>query len=96
MTSAHLTLEEALHISALAFLPYQCATSVNAEDASFALSVQDEAGTELLSVPHIARSQYSDPIHLAGTLELARLELSKDGYALEPWSMPFQVDLDLP
>jgi len=96
MSSAHLTLEEALHISSLAFQPYSCTTRVNPEDASFALSVQNAAGHELLSVPHIARSQYSDPVHLAGTLELSRLELSKDGYALEPWSMPFQVNLDLP
>jgi len=96
MATSHLRLDEATSISELAFLPYRGVVSAHADDASFALSVLDEDGKQLLSLPHIARTQYSDPIHLAGLLEEARLEMSKDGYALLPWSMPFQADIVRP
>ncbi len=86
----HLALEEAMAISEMAFLPCQGITDADASDASYALRVEDETGAVLLTIAHIARSQYSDPVHLAGLLEQARLELSKDGVQLTPWSMPTQ------
>ncbi|AFN77874.1 hypothetical protein PSJM300_09030 [Stutzerimonas stutzeri DSM 10701] len=86
----HLDLEEAMAISEMAFLPCRGITDADASDASYALRVEDETGAALLTIAHVARSQYSDPVHLAGLLEQARLELSKDGIQLTPWSMPTQ------
>ncbi|HSC82083.1 MAG TPA: DUF1652 domain-containing protein [Pseudomonas sp.] len=83
-----LSLEQALRIIEQAFLPHQCQTICAAEDASFAVRVFDDSAVELLSLAHVAQTQYRDPVRLAGLIELARLELSKDGYELTPWSMP--------
>ena len=85
-----LDLEEACSISEMAFLPCRGIAAPDHADASYALRVEDDVGRELLSIAHIARSQYGDPRHLAGLLEQARLELSKDGISLSPWSMPMQ------
>lgn len=83
-----LSLEQALRITEQAFLPHQCQTFYTAADASFAVRVFDDSAVELLSLSHVARTQYSDPVRLAGLIELARLELCKDGYELTAWSMP--------
>jgi hypothetical protein len=93
MSRTHLTLDQARQLVCQAFLPLRCATEADREDASFSLKVSDEAERTLYAIAHLARSQYSEPIRLAGLIEQARLELSKDGHALYPWSMPFQVDL---
>nr|WP_319296941.1 hypothetical protein [Stutzerimonas xanthomarina] len=90
MTSAVLDLDEARRICEMAFLPCHAATRADHTDGSFSLSVASAAGDEALSILHIARSQYADPAHLAGLLEAARLELSKDGVKLSAWSMPAQ------
>lgn len=84
----HLDLDEAMRISEMAFLPCRGVATADASDASFALQVLDEIGREALTIRHVAHSQYSDARHLAGLLEQARLELSKDGQHLAPWSMP--------
>lgn len=88
--STTLDLEEACAISEMAFLPCRGIATPDNADASYALRVEDETGRELLSIAHVARSQYSDPLHLAGLIEQTRLELSKDGIQLSPWSMPMQ------
>lgn len=88
--SIHLDIETAMAISEMAFLPCRGIASSDASDASYALRIEDDMGSTLLSIAHIARSQYSDPVHLAGLLEQARLELSKDGVQLAAWSMPRQ------
>ncbi|WP_413043733.1 hypothetical protein [Pseudomonas sp. YJ42] len=93
MTALRLALDEAIRISEMAFLPCHATTQVNNEDASFSLRVINVAGDEIMSIPHIARSQYADPMHLAGLLENARLQLSKDGVPLSAWSMPAQPGL---
>lgn len=90
--SIHLDLEEAIAISEMAFLPCRGISTVDTSDASYALRIEDDTGRTLLSIPHVARSQYSDPLHLAGLLEQTRLELSKDGVHLSPWSMPMQPE----
>ncbi|WP_394558738.1 DUF1652 domain-containing protein [Aquipseudomonas alcaligenes] len=87
--STPLSLEEARSIVEQAFLPHACATQATLEDASFSFRVFDDSEVELLSQTHVARSQYADAARLAGLIELARLELSKDGYELTPWSMPW-------
>lgn len=90
MTDQHLTLNEAMRISEMAFLPCHATAKPDNEDASFSLRVVGTGGDEILSIPHIARSQYTEPVHLAGLLENARLQLSKDGVPLGAWSMPSQ------
>ena len=90
MTVPTLGLDEARRICELAFLPCHAATQVDHADSSFSLRVTTAAGHEALSILHIARSQYAGPDHLAGLLEAARLELSKDGVQLGAWSMPAQ------
>ena len=87
--STALSLEEAQHIVEQAFLPHACTTQAAPEDASFSFRVADDSEVVLLSQAHVARSQYADAARLAGLIELARLELSKDGYELTPWSMPW-------
>lgn len=77
-----------MRISEMAFLPCRATAKADAEDASFSLRVVNATGKEVLSISRIARSQYTNPVHLAGLLESARLELSKDGLSLSPWSMP--------
>ncbi len=90
MTAQRLALDEAMRISEMAFLPCHATTKADSGDASFSLQVTNAAGNEILSISHIARSQYTDPVHLAGLLENARLQLSKDGVPLSAWSMPLQ------
>ena len=95
MTTVQLSLERALEIVQQAFLPFTANIQSNREDASFSLQVLDEHGRCLASLPHVARAQSANPVHLAGVVEQLRLELSKDGHALAPWSMPFIPDIDL-
>ncbi len=90
MTSQQLALDEAMRISEMAFLPCQVTTVADNQDASFSLQITNETGDEVFSIAHIAHSQYTAPLHLAGLLEHARLQLSKDGITLSPWSMPAQ------
>ncbi len=90
MTAQRLSIDEARHISEMAFLPLHATTQADRDDSSFSLRVLNTAGTEVLSVAHIARSQYADPTHFAGLLENARLQLSKDGVQLSAWSLPAQ------
>ncbi|TLX53966.1 hypothetical protein DN826_16170 [Stutzerimonas nosocomialis] len=86
----HLSLDEATRISEMAFLPLRAITQSDLDDASYSLRVEDACGEPVLSIAHIARSQYADAAQLAAILDKARLELSKDGHHLAPWSMPYQ------
>ncbi|MBA1274150.1 hypothetical protein [Stutzerimonas azotifigens] len=85
-----LSLDEATRISEMAFLPLRAITDIDPDDASYSLRVEDASGALVLSIAHVARSQYADAAHLAAILDKARLELSKDGHILAPWSMPYQ------
>lgn len=88
--NAQLSLDEAVRISEMAFLPCRATAHTDQGDASFSLRVIDAFGAEILSIAHIARTQYASPAHLAALLENARLELSKDGVTLSAWSLPAQ------
>lgn len=96
MSKAQLSLERAVEISEQAFLPFFAQVQVDRDDASFSIHVLDAANNCMGSLPHVARAQSANPIHLAGVLEQLRLELSKDGHLLTAWSMPFIAELDLP
>lgn len=92
MTTTLLTQDNAMRLAADAFQPYGCVTSPNAEDDSFGLTILSVSGNEVLSVPHIPRTQYADPVRLAGVLEQTRLDLTHKGCNLDPWSMPYITD----
>lgn len=87
---AQISLDEAIGICEMAFLPCRAIAHPDQCDASFSLRVIDPSGNEILAISHIARTQYTAPAHLAAVLESARLELSKDGVALSAWSLPAQ------
>ena len=93
MGTKPLELDEAIRITEMAFLPCRAVAHADAQDASYSLRVLDEADCERFSIAHIGLSQYRDPVHLAALIEQARLELSKDGLQLAPWSMPGQPGL---
>lgn len=92
MHATSITLEQAMAISESAFLPCRGIAQADPSDASYSIRVVDILGAELLSIAHIAQSQYGNPVHLAGIIEQARLELSKDGQQLAAWSMPFTAN----
>ncbi len=92
MTTTLLTLDNAMRLASDAFQPYGCVTGANAEDDSFSLTIMSLSGNEVLNVPHIPRTQYADPVRLAGVLEQMRLDLIHKGCNLEPWSMPYITD----
>lgn len=94
MNAQRFVLDEAMRISEMAVLPGHGTTKADQDDASFSLRVFDEGGQERLTIPHIARSPYSDPTHLAGLLEGARMQLSKEGLTISVWSLPTQPGLD--
>ena len=77
MATPSFTLDEAMSIASQAFLPYRCVTLPHAGDASFAMHIHDDTDREILSVPHVARSQYCDPVRRAGRLEQARRDLER-------------------
>ncbi len=85
-----LSLDEATRISEMAFLPLRAITQRDLDDASYSLRVENASDEVVLSIAHVARSQYADAAQLAALLDKARLELSKDGHTLAPWSMPYQ------
>ena len=89
-----LSLDLATKLTADAFQPYGCITSANPNDDSFSFSIRKEDGSEVLSVPHVPRTQYADPVRLAGVLGQTRLDLEHKGCHLEPWSMPYITDPD--
>jgi hypothetical protein len=71
-----------------AFKPFQCvAWAPQAGSGELSLSVIDR-GTNLLGRTLLATNTYSDPALLASVLQQSREQLSRQGYALEPWCMP--------
>jgi hypothetical protein len=92
MTTTPVEIDNAIKLATEAFLPLGCVASANPEDDSFGFSVMSEGGSELLGVPHVPRSQYADPIRLAGVFIQARQDLKKKGIELDAWQMPFITD----
>lgn len=81
-----------MRLASQAFQPYSCITNVNASDDSFGFRVLDIACAQVLSVPHIPSTQYTNPLRLAGEIEQVRLDLQYQGRHLEDWTMPFIPD----
>ncbi|MEX3776276.1 hypothetical protein [Pseudomonas sp. MYb118] len=86
--TAPLRINEALLIADRAFQPFQCvAWAPQDGNGELSLTVIDRTNNRI-GRTQIPSSAYADPAQLEHVLEEARKELSQEGYALQPWSMP--------
>lgn len=83
-----LRVNEALLIAGRAFQPFQC-VAWQPQDGSGAitLAVIDRTNRRLGQAQLDSRT-YADPAQLADVLIQSREQISRQGYALDPWSMP--------
>ena len=87
--NAPLRFNEALLIADRAFKPFQCvAWAPQDGTGTLSLSVIDRTSTRLLGRTQLSSTVYSDPVQFANLLQQSREQLSQQGFALEPWSMP--------
>lgn len=87
--NAPLRFNDALLIADRAFQPFQCvAWAPQDGTGNLSLSVIDRTSTRLLGRTQLSSNTYSDPEQLASVLQQSREQLSQQGFALEPWSMP--------
>jgi hypothetical protein len=87
--NAPLRFNDALLIADRAFQPFQCvAWAPQDGTGNLSLSVIDRSSTRLLGRTQLSCTTYSDPVQLANALSQSREQLSQQGFALEPWSMP--------
>jgi hypothetical protein len=86
--NAPLRFNDALLIAGHAFEPFRCvAWAPQDGTGELSLTVLDRMSTRI-GRKQLASSTYSDKAQLASALEQARAEISNEGYALEPWTMP--------
>lgn len=86
--TAPLRINEALLIADRAFQPFQCvAWAPQDGNGELSLTVIDRTNNRI-GRKQIPSSTYTDPAQLEHVLEEAREELSREGYALQSWSMP--------
>jgi hypothetical protein len=86
--NAPLRVNEALLIAGHAFEPFQCvAWAPQDGNGELSLTVIDRTSTRI-GRKQVPSSTYTDPSQLADLIEQVRAELSQEGYALQPWSMP--------
>lgn len=90
--SDQLDIDTAMKLASEAFQPYGCVTSANPGDDSFGFTVMNDDGGTVLNIPHIAQTQYANPLRLCGVIEQARLDLTHKGCNLQPWAMPYITD----
>ncbi|MEO4048270.1 hypothetical protein AAFN46_14445 [Pseudomonas sp. CAU 1711] len=83
-----LRVNEALLIAGRAFQPFQC-VAWQPQDGTgvITLAVVDRTNRRLGQAQLDSRT-YADPVQLAATLTQSREQISSQGYALDPWSMP--------
>ena len=87
--NAPLRFNEALLIADRAFKPFQCvAWAPQDGTGNLSLSVIDRTSTRLLGRTQLSSTVYSDPVQFANLLQQSREQLSQQGFALEPWSIP--------
>lgn len=83
-----LRVNEALLIAGRAFQPFQCvAWSPQDGTGELTLAVIDRTN-QRLGQTRLDSQTYRDPVQLADILTQSREQLSRQGYTLEPWSMP--------
>ncbi|UUY07001.1 hypothetical protein LRS11_14285 [Pseudomonas sp. J452] len=84
-----LRVNEALLIAGRAFQPFQCVawTQQDGSGELINLTVIDRTNTRV-GQARLTSNIYRDPAQLADVLIQSREQLSSQGFALEPWSMP--------
>ena len=82
-----LRINEALLIAGRAFQPFQCVAWQPQDGASLTLTVIDRTSRRLGQAQLDSRI-YADPAQLADALLHSREQISRQGYSLDPWSMP--------
>jgi hypothetical protein len=83
-----LRVNEALLIAGRAFQPFQCVAWTQQDGSGeLSLTVIDRTNTRV-GQTRLSSSTYRDPAQLADVLTQSREQLSRQGYDLEPWSMP--------
>ncbi|WP_043307814.1 hypothetical protein [Pseudomonas sp. ML96] len=83
-----LRVNEALLIAGRAFQPFQCvAWQPQDGTGSITLAVIDRTNRRLGQAQLDSRT-YADPAQLADALIQSREQISRQGYSLDPWSMP--------
>lgn len=83
-----LRVNEALLIAGRAFQPFQCVAWTQQDGSGeLSLTVIDRTNTRV-GQARLTSSTYRDPAQLADVLTQSREQLSRQGYDLEPWSMP--------
>lgn len=83
-----LRVNEALLIAGRAFQPFQCvAWQPQDGTGSITLAVIDRTNKRL-NQAKLDQRTYADRAQLANALTQSREQISRQGYALEPWSMP--------
>lgn len=86
--NTQLRVNEALLIAGRAFQPFQCvAWSPQDGTGELTLAVVDRTN-QRLGQTRLNSQTYRDPVQLADVLTQSREQLSSQGYALEPWTMP--------
>ncbi|WNW10448.1 hypothetical protein RRX38_04540 [Pseudomonas sp. DTU_2021_1001937_2_SI_NGA_ILE_001] len=86
--NAPLRFNDALLIADQAFHPFKCvAWAPQDGNGEVSLSVFDRFSARI-GRRQLPRGTYSDPVRLARALREAREELSREGYTLQPWTMP--------
>lgn len=85
--NAPIRFNDALLIADHAFEPFKCvAWAPQDGTGELSLTVIDRTSTQI-GRKQLANSTYSDPVKLIKALEEVRSELSKEGYALQPWTL---------
>lgn len=83
-----LRVNEALLIAGRAFQPFQCVAWTQQDGSGeLNLTVIDRTNTRV-GQARLTSSTYRDPAQLADVLTQSREQLSRQGFDLEPWSMP--------
>ncbi|WP_252273026.1 hypothetical protein [Pseudomonas subflava] len=82
-----LRVNEALLIAGRAFQPYQCVAWLPQVGGELNLAVVDRTNNRV-GQACIASQTYLDPARLADALVRSREQISRQGYTLDPWSMP--------
>ena len=86
--NAPLRFNDALLIADKAFHPFKCvAWALPDGTGELSLTVLDRFSARI-GRKQLPRGTFSDPVQLANALQQTREELSREGYSLQPWTMP--------
>jgi len=86
--STSLRVNEALLIAGRAFQPFQCVAWLPQDGTGELKRIVIDRPNHRVGQARLASQTYRDPAQLADVLTQSREQISRQGYSLEPWSMP--------